>query len=578
MAAEVHGPDRPLVFLHIPRTAGTTLSRLLRQQFQETEIFIADSSGSASAGDQFAALPPSARRAARLLLVGHGEFSEHPAFPEQATFISLLRDPVQRVVSTYRFAQDNVVDPLHEPVVAGGMSLAEFAASGLSTMLNDWQVRCLAGEAPSAEPCRPEVLVRAKENIEHRFALIGLTEAFPETVAVLGRLFNWDGLHYAALNASRAEASLSSADVELIRKLNSLDCELYDYAAERLAQQVRSYAGIDRDLRRLARGNRLHAPLDGAYRLARRVAHVARRRAEAIELYGPSGGRDNAGRAADEVLEEAGAWQGRPLDRLYPILYLDAVMMKIREGQSLHDFACYVPVGVNLNGGREALGVWFQSSPGETFWPQVLGELRQRGVDDVLICCIDELPEIPEATPMRVVPAMIEAAYPGALCAVDLSRAWLQFVPDQHRSNLARDLKPILTAPDRDGAARELGRFARTWDATYPMISRRWTENWEQIAPFLELPLDLRRAVCATDANRALNRQILKMIKTTGSFRSEESARKLLYLAALRAQSRWGQAPHWSGARLALERRFGPRLPESARRTARPRPVRGRGG
>jgi putative transposase len=205
------------------------------------------------------------------------------------------------------------------------------------------------------------------------------------------------------------------------------------------------------------------------------------------ELYGPGVSRETVSRVTNAVLEDAQAWQTRPLEAIYPILYLDALVIKIRDGQAIRNFACYLAIGVNLEGDRDVLGMWFQRTEGAKFWLQVLTELKTRGVQDVLVCCVDGLTGFPEA---------IEAVFPQAwvqTCIVHAIRAALRFVPYRDKRRVAQDLKKIYTAVDRDHAERELERFAETWDAKHPMISASWIENWERIVPFLAFPPDVRR-------------------------------------------------------------------------------------
>jgi putative transposase len=276
------------------------------------------------------------------------------------------------------------------------------------------------------------------------------------------------------------------------------------------------------------------------------------------ELYGPGVSRETVSRVSAGVLEEAKAWQTRPLEALYPILYLDALVIKIRDDHAVRNFACYLAIGVNLEGERDVLGIWFQKTEGAKFWLQVLTELKTRGVQDVLVCCVDGLNGFPDA---------IEAVYPKAwvqTCIVHMIRNSLKFVPYKDRRAVAKDLKPIYTAANRDDAWDALERFAEAWDGKYPMISASWTEHWEQIVPFLVFPPDLRRAVYTTNTIEALNRQIRKIIKTRGSFPDEDSARKLLYLAITRAQTKWRHTYDWSSALTAFRIHFGERIPDTA--------------
>jgi putative transposase len=275
------------------------------------------------------------------------------------------------------------------------------------------------------------------------------------------------------------------------------------------------------------------------------------------DLYGPGVGRDTVSRVTAVVLDDAKAWQTRPLESVYPILYLDALVVKIRDGQAIKNFSCYLAIGVNTDGERDVLGMWFQRSEGAKFWLQVLTELRQRGVQDVLVCCVDGLTGFPDA---------IEAVYPQAwvqTCIVHQIRSSLRFVPYKDKKKVASDLRKIYIAVDRDHAEHELESFAEKWDEKYPMISQSWLENWERIVPFLAFPPDVRRVVYTTNTIEALNRQIRKIIKTRGSFPNEDSARKLLYLAITNAQRNWRHTYHWSAALVAFRIHFGDRLPDN---------------
>jgi putative transposase len=275
------------------------------------------------------------------------------------------------------------------------------------------------------------------------------------------------------------------------------------------------------------------------------------------DLYGPGVSRETVSRVTAAVLEDAKAWQTRPLEQIYPILYLDALVIKIRDGHAVRNFACYLAIGVNLDGDRDVLGMWFQKTEGAKFWLQVLTDLKTRDVHDVMVCCVDGLTGFPEA---------IEAVYPKAwvqTCIVHAIRAALRFVPYKDKKKVAADLRKIYTAVDRDHAEQELERFAETWDAKYPMISQSWLENWERIVPFLAFPPDVRRAVYTTNTIEALNRQIRKIIKTRGSFPDEDSARKLLYLAITRAQQKWRHTYNWSTALTAFRIHFGDRIPDT---------------
>jgi putative transposase len=277
--------------------------------------------------------------------------------------------------------------------------------------------------------------------------------------------------------------------------------------------------------------------------------------AHLAEIYGVEVGHDLISRVTDAVLDDVREWQARPLEDVYPILFLDALIVKIRDGGAVRNKACYVAVGVDLEGERDVLGLWFQSSEGAKFWLQVLTELKQRGVRDVLICCVDGLKGFPEA---------IEAVFPNAwvqTCIVHLIRQSLRFVPDKYRRQVAKDLRPIYTAVDVDAASEALAAFEAGWGERYPMIGKTWRETWEHVIPFLAFPDDVRRVVYTTNTIEALHRQIRKTIKTRGHFPSEDAARKLIYLAITNAQKSWRSTYNWSAALLSFKIHFGDRLP-----------------
>jgi putative transposase len=277
--------------------------------------------------------------------------------------------------------------------------------------------------------------------------------------------------------------------------------------------------------------------------------------AHLAELYGVEVGHDLISRVTDAVLDDVREWQARPLEDVYPILFLDALIVKVRDAGAVRNRACYVAIGVNLEGERDVLGLWFQSSEGAKFWLAVLNELKQRGVQDVLICCVDGLKGFPEA---------IEAVFPSAwvqTCIVHLIRQSLRFVPDKHRRPVAKDLRPIYTAVDADAAAEALAAFEQTWSERYPMIAKTWRDAWEHVIPFLAFPADVRRVVYTTNTIEALHRQIRKTIKTRGHFPTEEAARKLIYLSITNAQKSWRQTYNWTSALLAFKIHFGDRLP-----------------
>jgi putative transposase len=277
-------------------------------------------------------------------------------------------------------------------------------------------------------------------------------------------------------------------------------------------------------------------------------AHIA-------DIYGVHVGRDLISRVTDAVMDDARAWQQRPLDDVYPVVFLDALVLKIRESGTVQRRACYLAMGVGIDGSRDVLGMWFQESEGAKFWMQVLSELRHRGVQDILIACVDGLKGFPEA---------IEAVFPATTvqtCIVHLIRNSLKYVPRREFSDVTKDLKPIYTAIDQDHALQELERFDQKWGARFPVITQAWRENWEYVTPFLAFPPEVRRVIYTTNAIEALNRQLRKAVKTKGHFPSEDAARKLLYLAIQNAVPAWTRTRNWTTALLAFKIHFGDRLP-----------------
>jgi putative transposase len=273
------------------------------------------------------------------------------------------------------------------------------------------------------------------------------------------------------------------------------------------------------------------------------------------ELYGVDIGRDTISRVTDAVLEDVIAWRTRPLDAVYPIVYFDALRVKVREDRSVQNRACYLALGVTCDGEREVLGLWWQETEGAKFWLSVLNDLKRRGVHDVLISCVDGLKGFPEA---------IEAVFPAAwvqTCIVHLIRASLRYVNYRDRKKVTSALRPIYTAPNAEAALTELERFDAEWGARYPATVNAWRTSWEHVISFLSLPDELRHAVYTTNTIEGLHRQIRKAIKTRGHFPDEQAATKLIYLAIMRADAKWQKNRTWTAPRAALKIHFGDRFP-----------------
>jgi putative transposase len=272
------------------------------------------------------------------------------------------------------------------------------------------------------------------------------------------------------------------------------------------------------------------------------------------EIYGVEVSPTLISNVTEAVLEEVRAWQSRPLDPLYPIVYLDALMVKMRDNGVVQNRAVYVALGVTREGRKEVLGLWSSANEGAKFWLQVLTELKNRGLQDIFIACVDGLKGFPQA---------IETVYPQTtvqLCIVHLVRGSLQYVNWKERRTVAQDLRAIYQAATIEGAEQERELFAARWDQKYPTISALWKRHWEQITPLFAFPPEIRKIIYTTNAVESLHMTLRKVIKTRGSFPNEESAMKLLYLALRNVSKKWGLLPNWKEAlnRFALlwEARF----------------------
>jgi putative transposase len=275
------------------------------------------------------------------------------------------------------------------------------------------------------------------------------------------------------------------------------------------------------------------------------------------EIYGVKVSRDLISKVTDAVMDDAHAWAKRPLEDVYPVVFLDAMVLKIRDGGSVQRKACYLALGITLEGERDVLGMWFQDTEGAKFWMQVLAELKQRGIQDILICCVDGLKGFPEA---------IEAIFPKTTvqtCVVHLLRHSLRYVPRREREQVARDLKPVYTAIDADAAQAALESFDDKWGQRFPVITQAWLNAWEYVIPFLAFEPEVRRVIYTTNAIEALNRQLRKAIKTKGHFPNEDAARKLIYLALQNAVPQWTRTRNWTNALLAFKIHFGDRVPDA---------------
>ena len=262
-----------------------------------------------------------------------------------------------------------------------------------------------------------------------------------------------------------------------------------------------------------------------------------------LEIYGTEVSPALITAVTDSVLEDVKAWQNRPLDALYPILYLDAIHLKIRIDGHVKSQAVYLALGITIEGKKELLGLWVGETEGAKFWMTVLTELKNRGVQDILVACVDGLKGFPDA---------IATLYPKTdvqLCIVHMVRNSLRYVSWKERKTVAADLRKIYTAPTAEAAAVALDSFSAKWDARFPSISQSWRTRWEQVIPFFSYPPEIRKVIYTTNAIESINASIRKVTSKRGAFPTADSVRKVLYLAIARASERWRRpVKDWSAA------------------------------
>ena len=261
------------------------------------------------------------------------------------------------------------------------------------------------------------------------------------------------------------------------------------------------------------------------------------------EMYGVDISPTLVSQVTDAITEEITLWQNRPLEEVYPIMYLDAVRVKVRHNGSVINKAVYLAIGVTWDGTKDILGMWIAETEGAKFWLQVITELKNRGVKDIFIACVDGLKGFPEA---------IEAVFPDTqvqLCIVHMVRNSLRYVSWKQRKEVAADLKGIYHAPTVDQADANLIAFANKWDASHPTISKSWRNNWERIIPLFGYPPEIRKAIYTTNAIESMNMSLRKVTKNRGSFPNDEALTKLLYLAMRNVSKKWTMPIHdWKSA------------------------------
>ena len=251
------------------------------------------------------------------------------------------------------------------------------------------------------------------------------------------------------------------------------------------------------------------------------------------EMYGADASPALISKVTDAVIEEVVEWQSRPLDAVYPIVYLDCIVVKIRQDKRVINKAVYLALGVNMEGHKELLGLWLAENEGAKFWLNVLTELQNRGVRDILIACVDGLKGFPDA---------INTAYPEThiqLCIVHMVRNSMKYVPWKDYKHVAADLKQIYQSATEEEALLALDQLSDTWDEKYPQISRSWRAHWHNLNTLFNYPEDIRKAIYTTNAIESLNSVIRKAIKKRKLFPTDDSAKKVIYLAIQDASKRW---------------------------------------
>ena len=251
------------------------------------------------------------------------------------------------------------------------------------------------------------------------------------------------------------------------------------------------------------------------------------------EMYGADASPALISKVTDAVIEQVVEWQSRPLDAVYPIVYLDCIVVKIRQDKRVINKAVYLALGVNMEGHKELLGLWLAENEGAKFWLNVLTELQNRGVKDMLIACVDGLKGFPDA---------INTTYPETriqLCIVHMVRNSMKFVPWKDYKPVAADLKKIYQSATEEEALLALDQFSEIWDEKYPQISRSWRAHWHNLNTLFNYPEDIRKAIYTTNAIESLNSVIRKAIKKRKLLPTDDSAKKVIYLAIQEASKRW---------------------------------------
>jgi transposase-like protein len=253
------------------------------------------------------------------------------------------------------------------------------------------------------------------------------------------------------------------------------------------------------------------------------------------EIYGIEVSPALISNVTDAVIDDVREWQSRPLEAVYPIVYLDAIHLKLRSSGQVQNSAVYLALGIDREGNKDLLGLWVGEAEGAKFWLNVLTELKNRGVKDILIACVDGLKGFPEA---------IATVYPKTqiqLCIVHMVRNSLKYVSWKERKTVAKDLRAIYSSPTAEAGYKALEAFSAKWDARFPTIGQSWKANWDNLSAFFDYPPEIRKVIYTTNAIESIHASLRKLTKKRGAFPNPESVRKVLYLAIKRASARWSR-------------------------------------
>jgi len=265
--------------------------------------------------------------------------------------------------------------------------------------------------------------------------------------------------------------------------------------------------------------------------------------AQLEELYGVEISPSFISTVTDAIMPAVKAWQNRPLEPLYPVVFLDAIRIKSRSDGVVQNMAVYLALGINVDGLKEVLGMWIAKTEGAKFWLSVLTDLKNRGLQDIFIATVDGLKGFPDA---------IETVYPQTqvqLCIVHMIRNSLKYVSWKQRKEMATDLKTIYRADTVELAEKNLDVFAKKWNPTHPTVSKSWYSNWERLIPFFAYPKEIRRVIYTTNAIESMNMSLRKVTKNRGSFPTDDAVFKLLYLALMNITKKWNMPiQHWKQA------------------------------